>query len=249
MVAAKSVAIVTGGAKGIGAAIARHLAEHGAHVAAVDADAEALRGVELKTAAGGTVEGFSGNILDKGFLTSMVDRLTKQHGGLHILVNNAGIIRDGFLSKLSEDDWDTVMAVNLKGPFLCCQAVVPTMKEAGGGKIVNIVSRAWLGNVGQANYSASKGGLVSLTRTLAMELARWNINVNAVAPGLIDTPMTRGLKPEVKERLIATQPLRRMGTTQEIASTVGFLCGEGAGFITGQVIHVDGGKSCGLLAL
>lgn len=244
-----SVAIVTGGAKGIGAAISRHLAELGAHVAAIDTDTEALRGVELKTAAGGAIEGVHGDILDSKFLASTVEALRKKHGGVQMLVNNAGIIRDGFLSKLTEADWDAVMAVNLKGPFLCCQAVVPAMKDAGAGKIVNIVSRAWLGNIGQANYSASKGGLVSLTRTLAMELARWNINVNAVAPGLIDTPMSRTLKAEVKERLISTQPLKRMGTVEEIASTVGFLCSQGAGFITGQVIHVDGGKSCGLIAL
>lgn len=244
-----SVAVITGGAKGIGAAICRHLAELGSHVVAIDSDADAVGAMELKTLTGGSVEGVCGNILDRAFFGATVDRLKARYGKIDILVNNAGIIRDGYLSKLSEEDWDAVMAVNLKGPFLCCQAVAPVMKEGEKGRIVNIVSRAWLGNVGQANYSASKGGLVSLTRTLAMELAHWNINVNAVAPGLIDTPMTRGLKEEVRERLISTQPLKRMGTVDEIAATVTFLCSTGASFITGQVVHVDGGKSCGLLAL
>jgi len=243
------VAIVTGAAKGIGLAIARHFAGLGMHVAAIDRDVEALKAVETKTASGGAIEGAAGDILDSKFLAATVDRLRKTHGGVQVLVNNAGIIRDGFLSKLTEADWDAVMAVNLKGPFLCCQAVVPAMKDAGAGKIVNLASRSWLGNVGQANYSASKGGVVSLTRTLAMELSKWNINVNAVAPGLIDTPMSQTLKPEVKERLISAQPLKRMGTVEEIAATVAFLCSPGAGFITGQVIHVDGGKSCGLVSL
>jgi len=248
-------ALVTGAARGIGAAIARRLAAGGARVGLVDTDEEALAAIagEINGAvapkSGGSATSYQGNVTDKSFLDRAVASLKSQSGSVDLLVNNAGIIRDNFVSRITEADWDDVMSVNLKGPFLCCQAVIPAMKEMGGGRIVNISSRSWLGNVGQANYSASKGGVVSLTRTLALELARFNIAVNAVAPGLIDTPMTRSMKEEARQRLIAMQPTGRMGTVDDIAEAVAFLGSIRAAFITGQILHVDGGKSCGLLSL
>ncbi|MBL4720998.1 MAG: SDR family oxidoreductase, partial [Alphaproteobacteria bacterium] len=189
------------------------------------------------------------DISKKDQVFAMMKQAQEAFGTVDILVNNAGIIRDGFLAKLSEGDWDKVMDVNLKGPFLCCQAVFEMMKTQNSGKIVNIVSRSWLGNIGQANYSASKGGLVSLTRTLALELARFQINVNAVAPGLIETPMTLGMPDEARERLLRMQPTGKMGSIDDIAAAVCFLASGDAQFINGQILHVDGGKSCGLLSL
>lgn len=243
-------AIVTGAGRGIGGAIAVAMADLGASVAMVDLDGEALANTAHNIdASGATALGFTGDILDVEFFGEVIDDVVERWGAVDILVNNAGVIRDNLIENIDEADWDTVLDVNLKGAFLCTRAVVPHMKERSYGKIVNIVSRAWLGNPGQSNYSASKGGLVSLTRTLALELARSQINVNAVAPGLIDTPMTQSLPDNVRERLIKAQPTRRMGSADDIAGAVCFLSSDSAAFITGQVLHVDGGKSAGLLSL
>ena len=244
------VAIVTGAASGIGAAIAKRLASDGARVVLADIDEDQVR----ETAAGLRGRGFdvveaTVDITKKDQVLTLVDSAQAKFGTVDILVNNAGIIRDGFAANLSERDWDQVLDVNLKGAFLCCQAVFPVMKEKLAGKIVNITSRSWLGNIGQANYSASKGGLVSLTRTLALEFARYQINVNAVAPGLIDTPMTRGMPEKSLERLLLMQPTGKMGTVHDIAAAVSFLASNEARVVTGQILHVDGGKSCGLLSL
>jgi NAD(P)-dependent dehydrogenase (short-subunit alcohol dehydrogenase family) len=239
-------AIVTGAGRGIGAGIAATMARLGASVALVDIDGESASGqADAINASGGTAFAHVGDVLDRPFLDDVVSR----HRGVDILVNNAGVIRDNLLEKISEDDWDFVLGVNLKGAFLCSQAVAAGMKERRYGKIVNIVSAVWLGNVGQSNYSASKGGLVSLTRTLALELARYRINVNGVSPGFIDTPLTRDLPDHVKERRIRMQPIREMGTTDDVAAAVCFLASDHARFITGQILHVDGGKSCGRLSL
>jgi NAD(P)-dependent dehydrogenase (short-subunit alcohol dehydrogenase family) len=239
-------AIVTGAGRGIGAGIAATMAKLGATVGVVDVDGEAASEQAASIEAdGGKAIAHTGDVRDADFL----DGVASAHGTVDILVNNAGIIRDNLLEKIGEDDWDLVMDVNLKGAFLSSRAVVPGMKERGYGRIVNIISSVWLGNVGQSNYSASKGGLVSLTRTLALELARYGINVNGVAPGFIDTPLTRSLPDEVRERRIKIQPIRRMGTTDDVAAAVCFLASDLAQFITGQILHVDGGKSCGRLAL
>jgi NAD(P)-dependent dehydrogenase (short-subunit alcohol dehydrogenase family) len=189
------------------------------------------------------------DVADKVQVQGLMTLVRDEFGRLDVLVNNAGIIRDGWLSKLEEADWDAVLAVNLKGPFLCCQAALPLLRESASGAIVNIASRSWLGNPGQANYAASKGGLVSLTRTLALELARYRLRVNAVAPGLIDTPMVQSMPAEARERLLRMQPTGQMGRPEDIAAAVAFLASDDAAFITGQVLHVDGGKSCGLLGL
>ena len=244
------VAIITGAAQGIGAAIAARLAVEGAKVALVDKDearvnqtAQELRGRQFSVAP------YAADIVNKAAVKQVVEGVLTQYGQIDILVNNAGIIRDNLIANISEEDWDLVLDVNLKGAFLLCQAVFPVMKARKTGKIVNIASRAWLGNIGQANYSASKGGLISLTRTLALEFARFQINVNAVAPGLIDTPMTQNMPTDARERLLKMQPTGKMGTVEDIAAAVRFLASDEAIFITGQVLHVDGGKSCGLLSL
>jgi NAD(P)-dependent dehydrogenase (short-subunit alcohol dehydrogenase family) len=247
---ADQVAIVTGAGQGIGAAIAERLARDGASVVLADINEDQVqRTAEGLKSRGSDVLASIVDVTKKDQVSDMVDQVVARFGTVDILVNNAGIIRDGFVANISEQDWDQVIDVNLKGAFLCCQAVFPVMKERLEGKIVNITSRSWLGNIGQANYSASKGGLVSLTRTLALEFARYQINVNAVAPGLIDTPMTRGMPERSLERLLHMQPTGKMGTVDDIAAAVSFLASGDAGFITGQVLHVDGGKSCGLLSL
>lgn len=241
-------ALVTGAARGIGSAVALRLASEGARVRAVDRDAETLEKsvatIRAATPAGEVIPEVV-DITDPEQVDALVARANAE-SPVSVLVNNAGVIRDGWAHRLSDDDWNAVLAVNLTGAFHCCRAVIPSMKEADYGRIVNVASRAWLGNPGQVNYVASKAGLVGLTRGLALELVRFGITVNAVAPGLIDTPMVQGLDPAVRERLTKAQPGGRMGTPEEVAATIAFLASDEAGFITGQVLHVCGGKSVGL---
>jgi NAD(P)-dependent dehydrogenase (short-subunit alcohol dehydrogenase family) len=246
----KRVIVITGAGQGIGAAITRHFAAQGASLALVDVNEEHLRQLANSLEGSGCeVLPITADVANKEQVQLLVAQVIEKFGSIDVLVNNAGIIRDNLISNISEQDWDQVLDVNLKGAFLCCQAVFPMLKSQLSGKIVNIVSRAWLGSIGQANYTASKGGLVSLTRSLALEFARFQINVNAVAPGLIDTPMTQGMPTEGRERLIRMQPTGKMGKVEDIAAAVAFLASDDAEFITGQVLHVDGGKSCGLLSL
>lgn len=244
------VVVITGAGQGIGAAIARRFADQGARLALVDVNAEHLH--QLTTSledSGCETLSIIADVASKEQVLQLVEQVLEKFGVIDVLVNNAGIIRDNLISNISEQDWDQVLDVNLKGAFLCCQAVFPTFKKQRSGKIVNIVSRAWLGSIGQANYTASKGGLVSLTRSLSLEFARFQVNVNAVAPGAIDSPMTQGMSAEGRERLIRMQPTGKMGKVEDIAAAVAFLASADAEFITGQVLHVDGGKSCGLLSL
>ncbi|WP_020678318.1 SDR family NAD(P)-dependent oxidoreductase [Geopsychrobacter electrodiphilus] len=243
-----SVVLITGAGQGIGAAISRRFADLGAKLALVDVNPEHLQQL-TSSLSGAEILTLSADVSNKEQVGLLVAQVIEKFGRIDVLVNNAGIIRDNLISNISEQDWDQVLDVNLKGAFLCCQAVFPTLKSQRSGKIVNIVSRAWLGSIGQANYTSSKGGLVSLTRSLALEFARFQINVNAVAPGAIDSPMTQGLTDQARERLIRMQPTGKMGKVEDIAAAVAFLASDEAEFITGQVLHVDGGKSCGLLSL
>lgn len=240
----RRIAIVTGAAKGIGLAIARRLADDGAFV--VLADVEDAAGSDAATSLG--LENgvyLHCDIASESDVADLFGVVRDTYGGPDIVVNNAGILRDRFIWKMTVDDFDAVMSVNLRGTWLMCRQAAIVMREGSGGAIVNIASRAWLGNPGQTNYSASKAGVVGLTRSLALELGRHNISVNAVAPGLIDTPMTRSLKPEILETLIRAQPTGAMGLPDDVADAVVFLSSHRNRFITGQVLYVDGGKSIG----
>jgi 3-oxoacyl-[acyl-carrier protein] reductase len=236
-------ALVTGSGSGIGKAIALMLAKAGADVVINDVnqkDADATAGeIELL---GRKAISIVANVADLNDVRTMFEQLHGEFGKLDILVNNAGITSDGFLMKMTEDQWDRVMDVNLKGVFNCCQLAARIMSEHQYGKIVNITSAsAQMGNVGQVNYAASKGGVISVTKTLAKELAQFNINVNAVAPGFIETPMTDRVPEKVKDHLIDQIPLRRAGTPEDVANAVCFLASDKAAYITGQILACNGG--------
>jgi 3-oxoacyl-[acyl-carrier protein] reductase len=241
------IALVTGGASGIGENTVTRFAEEGAKVVINDVDLEAANALaERIKSAGGESMAIKADVSSRSEVESMLDETLKRFGRLDILVNNAGINRDTLAKKMSEEQWDAVIDVNLKGTFLCAQAAARPMMEQNYGKIINTSSIGALGNVGQANYAASKAGVIGLTRTLALELARYNINVNCVSPGATKTPMTAKLPAEIAEKLTKMIPLRRFAEPSEIANLHAFLASDESSYITGQVIFIDGGISVGI---
>ncbi len=243
------VAIVTGGARGIGAAVAQRLAQDGMAVAVLDLDSSACEPIAAQIeAAGGKALAVGCNVADEAEVGEAVAKVADTLGAPTVLVNNAGIIRDNMLHKMSVDDWDAVMNVHLRGAFLMARALQPHFKTENYGRIVNLSSTSALGNRGQANYSAAKAGMQGFTKTLAIELGRYNVTANAIAPGFIQTDMTAataeriGIGFEQFIELAAQQiPVGRVGQPDDIAHTVSFLASEGAGFVSGQVIYVAGG--------
>jgi len=239
------VALVTGGAQGIGAAIAARLAAGGAKVAVLDLDEASA--TETAAKFGGI--GIGADVSQADQVEAAVSRVVEELGGLHILVNNAGVLRDNLLFKMSESDWDTVMGVHLKGAFLCSKAAQAHMVQAKYGRIISMSSTSATGNRGQANYSTAKAGLQGFTKTLAIELGPFGITANAIAPGFIETAMTKATAERIgitieqmRENVASAIPVRRGGVPDDIANVAAFFAGEESGYVTGQVIYVDGGR-------
>ncbi len=251
----EKVALITGGGNGIGKATARRFSAEGACVVVADVDAPAAQTtVEELASADGEAISVVGSVTDRKAVQEMVQAALDAYGRLDILVNNAGVLRDSLAVKIKDGDvqlmgedlWDTVMEVNLKGSFLCAQAAAVPMMSQQYGRIVNTSSVSARGNIGQANYTASKAGIIGLTRTLALEWARFNINVNCIAPGATKTRMTSGIPEKIMAGMLEKIPLGRLAEPDEIATAHLFLVSDEASYITGQVLFVDGGFSVGL---
>jgi 3-oxoacyl-[acyl-carrier protein] reductase len=234
------VALVTGSTRGIGRSIAETLQSSGARVAIVGRDQSRADAVAAEIGAG--AQGFACDIADTAQVTALVERVEQAFGAIDILVNNAGLTRDNILLRLKDDDWDAVINANLRGAFATIRAVTRGMMKRRWGRIINISSIVGIiGNRGQANYAASKAGLIGLTKSVAKEFASRNILANAIAPGFIETDMTAAMTPEAREAMSKQIPLERLGTAQDVANAVAFLASEQAAYITGQVLVVDGG--------
>jgi NAD(P)-dependent dehydrogenase (short-subunit alcohol dehydrogenase family) len=233
------VAIVTGAGRGIGEGIARRLAQDGAIAMCADVnEADATRVASSLTPVG---VGMRLDVSNAAQCDALVALVHERHGRLDILVNNAGINRDAMLHKMTDEQWQQVIAVDLSGVFYMTRAASRIMRAAGSGRIVNISSASWMGNIGQANYAAAKAGVVGLSRTAAKELARSQVTVNAICPGFIDTVMTRGIPDAIREQQLAKIPLGRAGQPADVAAVVAFLASDEAGYVTGEVINVGGG--------
>ncbi|MAF32523.1 MAG: 3-oxoacyl-ACP reductase FabG [Desulfobacterales bacterium] len=236
------VALVTGAGGDLGRGMALEFAKEGAKVVVNDINGEkAGETVQMITSKGDIATGDSSDLTDSKAVLKMVDKVIKENGDLHILVNSAGDIRDAQLVKMSDEEWDFVLDLNLKASFVCARAVAPHMIKKRYGKILNLSSMAYKGNIGQVNYTSAKAGVVGLTQALGLELARYNINVNCIAPGLINTPKSATLDERVRNYLIKKIPMQCMGEITDIAKTALFLVSDDAQFITRQIIHVSGG--------
>jgi 3-oxoacyl-[acyl-carrier protein] reductase len=236
------VAVVTGASRGIGRAVARHLAADGATVIGLARGDHAEAVADEIRSAGGMAEAVSADVTDEAAVEAMVAGVLTRHGRIDILVNNAGITRDQLALRMKRGDWDAVIATNLTAAFVCAQAVLKPMIRQRAGRIINVTSVVGqAGNAGQANYAASKAGLIGLTKSLALEVASRQVTVNAVAPGLIDTDMTRALPQRAGEEWSSRIPLGRLGAAEDVAAAVGFLASDEAAYITGHVLAVNGG--------
>jgi 3-oxoacyl-[acyl-carrier protein] reductase len=250
--ASQRVAVVTGGARGIGAGTAKRLAADGLAVAVLDLkEGDCGATVDAITAAGGRALAVGADVSDADQVQAAVDKVAAELGPPAVLINNAGVIRDNMLYKMTVDDWDTVLGIHLRGSFLMSKACQKSMVDQRFGRIVNLSSSSALGNRGQANYSAAKAGLQGFTKTLAIELGQFGITANAVAPGFIATDMTAATAARIgigfedfQKAAAANIPVRRVGTPDDVAHVISFLVSEGAGFVSGQVIYVAGGPLC-----
>lgn len=243
MILKDKISIVTGGARGIGKAIALRLAQEGSHIAVCDVNLELLLEVKKEIESLGRIA-----LIDKVDVTNFADvqnfiqKVLDKFSRIDILINNAGITRDGLIVRMNDSEWDAVLGVNLKGTFNCAKAVAKTMMKQRAGRIVNIASIIGIvGNAGQANYAASKGGVIAFTKSIAKELASRNINVNAIAPGFIQTDMTSKLSEDIKNEIMKEIPLARWGSVEDVANVALFLVSDASAYITGQVVQVDGG--------
>lgn len=240
------VALVTGASRGIGAAIALRLASEGAHVAVNYAGSEeAAKGVVAAIVeAGGSAQAIRADVSDPSACTELVEKVVEEHGRLDVLVNNAGITRDGLIVRMSDEDWDAVIGTNLTGVFSMTRAAAKVMMKARSGAIVNVSSVVGItGNAGQANYAAAKAGVIGLTKSVARELAGRKVRCNAVAPGFIETDMTRALNEQQRDAIAGAIAMGRFGSGSDVAAAVAFLASDDAGYVTGQVLAVDGGMT------
>jgi len=239
------VAVITGSGRGIGYAAALTLAQEGARIVITDINPDAVHeAVASLKKAGHEAIGVELDVCNDEQVQAMAVQAVQAFGSIDILVNNAGFTRDKYLTKMPMADWDAVIDVILKGAYLCTRAALPTMMEKKWGRVINIASRAHWGNPGQTNYSAAKAGLIGFTRALALEQGKFNVTANAIAPGLVETPLVRALPSYemIKTNALARQPVQRLGAVQDIANAVAFLASDRASFITGELLHVTGGR-------